>query len=112
MLGSDRFEWSDLASHRDVPAVEEAGHTFRANACLKASAYARELNTWALADDSGLAVDALGGSPGVLSARWAEINHTGKGDADNNATLLEQLENVPDDQRAARFVCVLGLADP
>jgi XTP/dITP diphosphohydrolase len=67
---------------------------------------------WALADDSGLEVDALGGAPGVISARWAEINGAGKGDADNNKTLLRQLENVPDDARSARFVCVLALADP
>jgi XTP/dITP diphosphohydrolase len=114
MLGADRFEWSDLAAHRGVEPVEETGRTFRANACLKASGYATQLNTWALADDSGLAVDALGGKPGVHSARWAELNGTGKGDADNNATLLRQLDElrVPDEQRTARFVCVLALADP
>jgi XTP/dITP diphosphohydrolase len=57
-------------------------------------------------------VDALGGSPGVHSARWAEINKAGKGDADNNALLLKQLDAVPDDRRTGRFVCVLALADP
>jgi XTP/dITP diphosphohydrolase len=57
-------------------------------------------------------VDALEGSPGVHSARWAEVNNAGKGDADNNALLLKQLESVPDDRRTARFVCVLALADP
>ena len=67
MLGPDRFAWSDLSSHRDIAAPEETGRTFRANACLKASYYAMKLNAWALADDSGLVVDALGGSPGVLS---------------------------------------------
>jgi XTP/dITP diphosphohydrolase len=92
--------------------VEETGHTFRANACLKASHYARLFNTYAVADDSGLEVDALDGSPGVHSARWAELNQAGKGDAANNALLLRQLENVPDEQRGARFVCVLALADP
>jgi len=111
MLGDARFEWSDLVSHRDVASVEETGATFRANACLKATHYARALNSWALADDSGLAVDALDGKPGVHSARWAQLNNTGKGDADNNATLLKQIENVPDDRRTARFVCVLALAD-
>ena len=112
MLGDSRFAWSDLASHREIPAVEETGATFRANAYLKASYYARALDCWALADDSGLAVDALGGKPGVHSARWAQINHTGGGDADNNQTLLKQIENVPDSQRTARFVCVLALSDP
>jgi XTP/dITP diphosphohydrolase len=111
MLGDDRFAWSDLASHRKIPPVEETGATFRANACLKATYYARAIDSWALADDSGLAVDALDGKPGVHSARWAEMNHSGKGDADNNATLLRQIDHVPDAQRTARFVCVLALAD-
>jgi XTP/dITP diphosphohydrolase len=112
MLGAERFEWSDLSSHRDVPEAEETGHTFRANACLKAAHYATHLESWALADDSGLVVDALDGKPGVLSARWAVVNNTGKGDADNNATLLRRLEHVPDEKRTARFMCVLALADP
>jgi len=111
MLGNDRFAWSDLGEHRDVPSVQETGATFRANACLKATHYARALNAWALADDSGLAVDALGGKPGVHSARWAERNQSGRGDAANNATLLRQMADVPDEKRTARFVCVLALAD-
>jgi XTP/dITP diphosphohydrolase len=112
MLGESRFAWSDLSSVLNPPHVEETGRTFRANACLKASAYATHFGRYALADDSGLEVDALSGSPGVFSARWAEINGAGKGDADNNALLVKQLENVPDDRRTARFVCVLALADP
>jgi len=112
MLGEARFAWSDLASLPNLPHVEETGRTFRANACLKASAYAMHFKRWALADDSGLEVDALNGSPGVYSARWAEMNHAGKGDADNNALLLKQLAAVPDDRRSARFVCVLALSDP
>ncbi len=111
MLGGDRFEWSDLSSYAKIPVVDETGKTFRANACLKASYYATKLNSWALADDSGLVVDALDGSPGVLSARWAERNGSGKGDADNNATLLKQLADVPDGKRTARFMCALALAD-
>lgn len=112
MLGAERFTWRDLAGLNDTSPVEETGRTFRANACLKASQYATRHRMWALADDSGLEVDALGGSPGVFSARWAEIQGTGKGDAENNATLLRQLEAVPDDRRTARFVCVLALSDP
>jgi XTP/dITP diphosphohydrolase len=113
MLGSDRFAWTDLASlGRTVAAPEETGSTFRANACLKATYYARAAGTWTIADDSGLEVDALGGRPGVTSARWAELHDAGKGDAANNALLLNQLDAVPDDQRTARFVCVLALADP
>ena len=107
-----RIAWSDLASLPSAPAVEETGKTFRANACLKASTYAKHFTRWALADDSGLEVDALSGSPGVYSARWAEMNGAGKGDADNNRLLLEQLRDVPDAKRAARFVCVLALSDP
>jgi XTP/dITP diphosphohydrolase len=112
MLASHHFRWSDLSNHPEAKPVDETGTTFRANACLKAADYARQFNAWALADDSGLEVDALDGSPGVYSARWAEMQRTGKGDADNNATLLRQLEHVPDDKRTGRFVCVLALADP
>jgi XTP/dITP diphosphohydrolase len=112
MLGVGRFAWSDLSQHSPYTEVEETGATFRANACLKAAGYAQQFNTWALADDSGLEVDALNGSPGVFSARWAEINNAGKGDRHNNAMLLKQLESVPDDRRTARFVCVLALSDP
>ena len=111
MLGPERFAWHDLSEFSGDKAVEETGRTFRANACLKASAYARRHNMWALADDSGLEVDALGGNPGVTSARWAELHNAGKGDADNNRLLLKQLDAVPDDVRTARFVCVLALSD-
>jgi XTP/dITP diphosphohydrolase len=110
MLGADRFAWRDLAAFPSAPDVEETGHTFRANACLKASTYAKHFQLWTLADDSGLEVDALNGSPGVLSARWAQVNGAGDSDADNNALLLRQLSDVPDERRTARFVCVLALA--
>jgi len=106
------FEFGDLSAHPAFAPVEETGATFLENASLKAAGYARQFETWALADDSGLEVDALGGKPGVHSARWAELNEAGGGDADNNALLLRQLEEVPDDRRSARFVCVLALADP
>jgi len=112
MLASDRLQWDDLTAHPQAEPVEEIGSTFRANACLKATGYARQFNTWALADDSGLEVDALDGNPGVYSARWAEMNHEGRGDLANNTLLLKQLANVPDEQRGGRFVCVLALADP
>ncbi len=112
MLGEDRFTWDDLSRRPSFTLVEETGQTFLDNACLKADGYARQFESWALADDSGLEVDALGGAPGVHSARWAEINNTGHGDNDNNNTLLEQLKDVPDERRTARFVCVLALADP
>jgi XTP/dITP diphosphohydrolase len=112
MLGGSGIAFSDLSAHPGTQAVEETGHTFRANACLKASYYARLFNTHTVADDSGLEVDALAGSPGVHSARWAELSNAGKGDADNNALLLRQIHDIPDDRRTGRFVCVLALSDP
>ena len=112
MLGGEKFKWDDLSQHKDLPPVEETGRTFLQNACLKATAYAKKFNTHTIADDSGLEVDALNGSPGVHSARWAELNNAGKGDADNNDLLIHQLDNVPDEKRTGRFVCTLALAGP
>ncbi len=89
--------------------VEEDGETFAANAAKKASAFARASGRWALGDDSGLCVDALGGRPGVRSARYAG---EGADDVANNAMLLAELAGVPDERRTARFVCSLALADP
>lgn len=88
------------------PACEETGDTFEANAVLKAEYYGSHADGLLFADDSGLEVDALGGSPGIYSARYAGVNAT---DALNNALLLEKLEGV--ENRSARFVCVIALAD-
>lgn len=112
MLGSDRFEWIGLADLPAHAAVEETGHTFRANAVLKARGYAKLSRHWTLADDSGLEVDALEKKPGIHSARWAQMHNAGQGDAGNNALLLHQLADIPIERRTARFVCVLALADP
>ncbi|GGK03054.1 RdgB/HAM1 family non-canonical purine NTP pyrophosphatase [Pseudomonas matsuisoli] len=84
---------------------EETGLSFVENAILKARNAARVSGLPALADDSGLAVDALGGAPGIYSARYAD----GKGDAANNAKLLEALKDVPERERTAQFVCCLAL---
>ncbi|WPC04891.1 RdgB/HAM1 family non-canonical purine NTP pyrophosphatase [Pseudomonas benzenivorans] len=84
---------------------EETGLSFVENAILKARHAARVSGLPALADDSGLAVDFLGGAPGIYSARYAG----GQGDAANNAKLLEALKAVPDAQRGAQFVCALAL---
>jgi XTP/dITP diphosphohydrolase len=110
MLGDDRYRWADLSSTPIAPP-EETGDTFLANACLKAQFYAKATSAWALADDSGLEVDALNGKPGVVSSRWAMLHDAGEGDAANNALLLRQLADVPQSQRTARFVCSLALAD-
>ena len=108
----ESIRFDTLKSYPTIGEVDETGLTFRANACLKASQYAQRTGQWTIADDSGLEVDALDGKPGVVSARWAELHNAGKGDADNNALLLTQLQNVPDDHRSGRFVCVLALSDP
>lgn len=84
---------------------EETGLSFVENAILKARNASRISGLPALADDSGLAVDFLGGAPGIYSARYAD----GKGDAANNAKLLDVLKNVPEAERGAQFVCVLAL---
>jgi non-canonical purine NTP pyrophosphatase (RdgB/HAM1 family) len=113
MLGGQTdLQFTDFTEHSGLPMVEETGRTFLANACLKAGQYARMLHVWSLADDSGLAVDALEGRPGILSARWAASHQAGTGDSDNNALLLRQLAEIPTERRSARFVCSLALADP
>ena len=89
--------------------VVEDADSFSGNARKKASEMARELGHWVLADDSGLAVDALDGAPGIFSARYAG----GHGDDHaNNAKLLDALAGTPDERRGAAFVCALALADP
>ncbi|MFP5308219.1 MAG: RdgB/HAM1 family non-canonical purine NTP pyrophosphatase [Actinomycetes bacterium] len=87
----------------------EDGDTFEANALIKARAASEASGLPAIADDSGLEVDALGGAPGVISARWAGTD--GDDDA-NNARLVAELASVPEDRRGARFVCVAALVDP
>jgi XTP/dITP diphosphohydrolase len=91
----------------------EDGKTFTVNAVIKARYYAQHTGRLCLADDSGLVVDALGGEPGVHSARYCGLpGPRAVVDPANNAKLLEKLHGVPDAQRAARFVCVMALADP
>lgn len=97
---------------RDIPEPAEDGATFAENARLKAVAYAHAAGLPCLADDSGLEVDALGGAPGVHSARYAGVGSTRpERDAANNARLLEALRGVEPARRSARFVCAMCLAD-
>jgi XTP/dITP diphosphohydrolase len=98
----------DEALPDHLPIVED-GDTFEANAILKARFVAEATVMLALADDSGLEVDALGGRPGVRSARFAHDRAT---DAENNAALLASLADVEEEHRTARFRCVLALFDP
>jgi len=100
-----------LADHPIVPQsafnvvdVEETGATFVENAILKARNAALHCKLPAIADDSGLVVDALNGAPGVISARYAGV---GASDRDNLNKLLRELEGVPDELRTARFICVM-----
>ena len=92
-----------------APEVIEDAETFAGNARKKASELARALAVWVLADDSGLAVDALGGAPGVFSARYAGEPTN---DEANNRKVLEALAETADDRRGAAFHCALALADP
>jgi XTP/dITP diphosphohydrolase len=92
-----------------VEEIEEHGTTFAENAALKARAVMQATGLPALADDSGLEVDALDGEPGVRSARFAG---PGASDAERNALLLERLEGTPAVRRSARFRCVVAFVDP
>jgi XTP/dITP diphosphohydrolase len=98
-----------LGDYPDMPEVAETGATFTDNALLKARAVVARTGRPAVADDSGLCVDALNGMPGVLSARWAGRH----GDDEANLRLvLAQLADVPADRRAARFACAAALVLP
>ena len=93
-------------SQFNVEEVEETGSTFVENAIIKARNAALHCDMPAIADDSGLVVDALNGAPGVISARYAGV---GASDQDNLLKLLRDLEGIPAEQRTARFVCVIVL---
>lgn len=105
-LGLEILTLADVSSPL---TIIESGSTFADNARLKATQQAAHLRRWVLADDSGLAVDALGGSPGVHSARYAGETAS---DEDNRRRLLAELAGVPAERRSAHFVCWLTLADP
>jgi XTP/dITP diphosphohydrolase len=112
VLGRLDAELVGVEDYPQVGEVVESGVTFAENALLKARAVAGATGLPALADDSGLAVDVLGGSPGVFSARWAGRVDAEDKDAANNALLLAQLADVPDEHRGAGFVCAAALALP
>ena len=98
-----------LDHYSDAPDPEETGATFRENAVIKAVAAASFTGEVAVADDSGLVVDALGGAPGVMSARYGG---NGASDQEKYEKLLAQMAGVPDAERTARFVCVVAVASP
>ncbi len=109
MLGP-AWEVSDLGRHPEIPAPEETGETFSENAAIKARSASRQFSGLVLSDDSGLEVDALGGAPGVRSARYAGEGAT---DAENRARLLGELagSGARGKERAARFRCAMVLAE-
>jgi len=93
----------------DVPDVEENGKTFAENAAKKASEVALQLKQWVIGEDSGLMVDALNGAPGIYSARYSGVGAT---DDRNNAKLIADLSNVPDEKRGAGYICSVALSNP
>lgn len=109
LLASLPIEVLGVAEVLHPPEIDEDGETFVANALKKARVVAGLATAVTLADDSGLEVDALGGRPGVRSARYARVGAT---DAENNARLLEELDGVPAARRTARFRCAIALVDP
>ncbi len=109
LLGDGPWRLQTLEHFPDVTLPPETGATFEENATIKAQAVCAATGAWAIGDDSGLMVDALGGAPGVYSARYAGVPCH---DARNNERLLLDLINVAPNERSARYVCVLALARP
>jgi XTP/dITP diphosphohydrolase len=107
--GQVEVELCGLAGFPGAPDVRETGATFAENALLKARAIAAFTALPAVADDSGLCVDALNGMPGVLSARWSGRHGD---DAENLRLVLAQVADVPDERRGAQFVCAAALVVP
>ncbi|MHC4111787.1 MAG: XTP/dITP diphosphatase [Planctomycetota bacterium] len=113
MLDAD-VNWLTLADFPDIPEIEEDGTTFIENASKKALGYAKATGMWTIADDSGLVIDALGGAPGIESARFSGEKGEDRTliDHKNIAKVLILLKGVPAEKRTARFVCSLCLASP
>ena len=109
LLGDLGFELTDLSPYPDAPEVDETGDTFEANARLKAVQLAPVLGEWVLGEDSGLCVPALGGAPGIFSARYAGEHGN---DMANNAKLLIDLAGKTGDERRAYYVSAVVLANP
>jgi len=109
LLADLDVEVLSLADFPNIGEIEETGTTFRENAYIKARIAAESAGMIAVADDSGLVVDALGGAPGVRSARFAGEDAD---DEANNLKLLKLLEELPREKRTARFVCVIAICTP
>ena len=105
----NEIELLSLRNYPDAPDVVEDGKTYEENAIKKAAVLAEHTGRLTIGDDSGLAVDALDGVPGVHSARYAGENAS---DQDRVDKLLDALQNVPDDRRSGRFICAVAIAEP
>jgi XTP/dITP diphosphohydrolase len=109
ILESPGITFGDLSEWPKAPEIEEDGSTFEENARKKATVLAQALGHWVLGEDSGLVVPALGGQPGIYSARYA--GKQGDDEA-NNDKLLRELDGFPDERRGAYYVCTAALSDP
>ena len=109
ILAGIDLELRDLSGYPDAPEIDEDGDTFEANARKKAAETAKVLHAWVLGEDSGLVVPALGGRPGVHSARYAGKHGD---DAANNQKLVAEIRILPPEKRAAYYVCTAALSDP
>lgn len=103
------FEVVPVTDFAEVPEVVEDGKTFAENAAKKAIQTALHLGQWVIGEDSGLMVDALGGAPGIYSARYSGGGAT---DERNNEKLLRELQGVPEEKRGAAYLCSVALSDP
>ena len=106
-FGAEYLEVVGLDQFPEIGDIEETGSTFEENSLLKARTISKLTGLPALADDSGICVDALDGAPGLYSARYS-----GDGDAANNEKLLNELADVPDEKRTAYFICVAAFVRP
>ena len=106
-FGAENLLVVGLDEFPEIGDVEETGKSFEENSLLKARTICKTTGLPVLADDSGICVDALNGAPGIYSARYS-----GEGDAANNAKLLKELADVPDEKRSAYFVCVAAFVRP
>lgn len=106
-LGAENLDVLGLDSYPEIGDIEETGNSFEENSLLKARTISEITGFAALADDSGICVDALDGAPGIYSARYS-----GNGDAANNQKLLAELREIADDKRTAYFICVAAFVRP
>lgn len=109
LLAPFGFPVASVGEFPDAPEVDETGATFAENAAKKAREISQHLSVWTIGEDSGLSVDALGGAPGIYSARYSDPGAT---DERNNEKLQHELAGVPPEKRTAAYTCSIALADP